>query len=322
MADAIGRLGVRLAPAEIKARLRGERWHKARRMRPLYLLFLLPLTSFILFHYLPIYGLIIAFKDFRLGLGFWRSPWVGLLHFQDFLTNPFAGRIIRNTIIISGLKLLFGFPAPILLALLVNEIGHQGFKKTIQSLSYLPHFMSWVILAGIMVEILSPQRGLVAIIASWTGGTAPNFLTDQAFFRPMLIVTEMWKEVGWQSVVYLAALSSISPQLYESAAVDGANRFRQAIHITIPALFPVITILGILRVGNILNAGFDQIFNLYNPLVYEVADIIDTFVYRRGIVERQYDFAAAVGLFKSAIGVTLIVGTNAVVRRFSDQGIW
>lgn len=313
-------------PADLRRRLRAERWQRVRQMRTLYLLFLLPLAIFVVFHYLPMYGNIIAFKDFRLGRGFWGSRWVGLQHYEDFFRNPYAWRIIRNTVVISGLKLLYGFPVPILLALLINELSSQSFKKTVQTVSYLPHFMSWVILATILHEILSPQSGPLAQIAIWMGRPPPEVLTTGSLFRPMLIVTEIWKEMGWQSVIYLAALASIDPELYESATVDGANRVQRAVHITLPSLLPVITILAILRIGNLLNAGFDQIFNLYNPLVYEVADIVDTFVYRRGLGgeggRHQYDFAAAVGLFKSVMAVLLILGAHKIARRLTGQGVW
>lgn len=313
-------------PADLRRRLRAERWQRVRQMRTLYLLFLLPLAIFVVFHYLPMYGNIIAFKDFRLGRGFWGSRWVGLQHYEDFFRNPYAWRIIRNTVVISGLKLLYGFPVPILLALLINELTSQSFKKTVQTVSYLPHFMSWVILATILHEILSPQSGPLAQIAIWMGRPPPEVLTTGSLFRPMLIVTEIWKEMGWQSVIYLAALASIDPELYESATVDGANRVQRAVHITLPSLLPVITILAILRIGNLLNAGFDQIFNLYNPLVREVADIIDTFVYRRGLGgeggRHQYDYAAAVGLFKSVMAVLLILGAHKIARRLTGQGVW
>ena len=316
----------KVIPADLRRRLRAESWQRAKQMRLLYLLFLLPLAIFVLFHYLPMYGNIIAFKDFRLGRGFWGSRWVGLQHFEDFFRNPYAWRIIRNTVVISGLKLLWGFPAPILLALLVNELTSQRFKKTVQTVSYLPHFMSWIILATILSEILSPQSGPIAQIAVWLGRPPPEVLTTGSLFRPMLIVTEIWKEMGWQSVIYLAALASIDPELYESATVDGANRMQRSVHITLPSLLPVITILAILRIGNLLNAGFDQIFNLYNPLVYEVSDIIDTFVYRRSLGgeggRHQYDFAAAVGLFKSVMAVLLILGAHKIARRLTGQGVW
>ena len=316
----------RALPSDLRRRLRAETWQRAKQMRLLYLLFLLPLAIFVIFHYFPIYGNIIAFKDFRIGRGYWGSRWVGLLHFEDFFRNPYAWRIIRNTVVISTLKLLWGFPAPILLALLVNELTSQPFKKTVQTVSYLPHFMSWVILATILREILSPQSGPLAQIAIWLGQEPPDVLQTSSLFRPMLIVTEIWKEMGWQSVIYLAALASIDPELYESATVDGTNRVQRTIHITLPSLLPVITILAILRIGRLLEGGFDQIFNLYNPLVYEVADVIDTFVYRRGIGGEgglnQYDFVTAVSLFQRGIGLLLLLGAHKVARRLTGQGVW
>ena len=316
----------RALPSDLRRRLRAETWQRAKQMRLLYLLFLLPLAIFIIFHYFPIYGNIIAFKDFRIGRGYWGSRWVGLQHFEDFFRNPYAWRIIRNTVVISTLKLLWGFPAPILLALLVNELTSQPFKKTVQTVSYLPHFMSWVILATILREILSPQSGPLAQIAIWLGQEPPDVLQTGSLFRPMLIVTEIWKEMGWQSVIYLAALASIDPELYESATVDGTNRVQRAIHITLPSLLPVITILAILRIGRLLEGGFDQIFNLYNPLVYEVADVIDTFVYRRGIGGEgglnQYDFVTAVSLFQRGLGLLLLLGAHKLARRLTGQGVW
>ena len=312
------------APAhvDIAKSLRQEKWNKAKRYRLLYLIMAFPIIQLIIFHYIPIYGIIIAFKDYKFNLGFWRSPWNNFYHFKRIFASVYFGRIIRNTLIISFYRIIFGFPAPILLALLINEVENTTFKKTVQSISYLPHFFSWVVLASIMVEILSPTRGFWGYINSVFGREAPNLLTSLTAFRPMLIVTGIWQGIGWGTVVYLAAITGINPELYECAAVEGANRFRMAIHITLPSLVPVITVLVILRLGRILNAGFEQILNLYNPLVYEVADILDTYIYRVGLFGRQYGFGAAVGLFKSAIGVLLIVLTNTIIKKFSDYGIW
>ena len=231
-------------------------------------------------------------------------------------------RVMRNTVIISVQRIVFGFPAPILLALIINEFANSWWKKGIQSITYLPHFISWVVMAGILVEILSPQRGIIGYLYTALGRDAPLLLTNQDVFRPILIATDVWKEVGWGSVIYLAAISSIDPTMYDVARIDGAGRVRQATSITLPSLLPVITILFILRLSGILNAGFDQIFNLYNELVYEVADIIDTYMYRVGILSQEFEFATAAGLFKNVVGVALIVLVNAVIRRFSDHGIW
>ena len=291
-------------------------------MKTLYLLFLFPAVSLLIFRYLPIYGIVIAFKDFSIYKGIWGSEWIGFTNFKFFFESMYFWRILRNTVVISLMRLLFGFPAPILLALLINEMGNMKLKKIVQSLSYLPHFMSWVVLASIITEILSPQRGIVAYVYTLFGATPPNFLIDTNAFRPMLVATGIWREIGWGTVIYLAALAGIDPELYESAAIDGANRVRMAVHITLPCLVPVMTIIFILRLGRILNAGFEQILNLYNPLVYEVADIIDTFVYRIGLLERRYDFGAAVGLFKNVIGISLVLGSNAIIRKFNEYGIW
>ena len=229
---------------------------------------------------------------------------------------------MRNTVIISLQRIVFGFPAPILLALIINEFANSWWKKGIQSITYLPHFISWVVMAGILVEILSPQRGIIGYLYTVLGRDAPLLLTNTSVFRPILIATDVWKEMGWGSVIYLAAISSIDPTMYDVARIDGAGRVRQATAITLPSLLPVITILFILRLSYILDAGFEQVFNLYNPLVYEVADIIDTYVYRVGILSQEFEFATAAGLFKNVVGVALIVLVNAVIRRFSDHGIW
>jgi len=288
----------------------------------LYLFFLVPAVLLFIFRYIPIYGIVIAFQDFRIGRGIMGSPFNNFAHFKNFFEGPFFFRLMRNTLVISFLKLGFGFPAPIILALLINELRNMSFKRTIQSISYLPHFMSWVVLAGILIEVISPQRGILGYVYSLFGATAPNLLAEPRLFRGLLVGTEIWKEVGWGTVIYLAAMSGINPELYESAQIDGANRLQSALHVTIPSLAPVITILFILRLGDILDAGFDQIFVLYNPLVYEVADIIDTYVYRVGLQQRQLDFSAAVGLFKNVVGVILLLTANVVIKRFSEHGIW
>ncbi len=313
----------RLSSTAIQTTLRQEKWHRARRMWPLYLFVAIPMVGTFIFHYIPMYGIIMAFKNYSYRQGILGSPWNNFYHFKHFFSSPYIYRILRNTIVISIYRIIFGFPAPILFAILLNELRTLTFKKVVQSVSYLPHFMSWVVLGGIVGNILSPSRGLIAVIYTlFDLGDAPLLLMSRTAFRPVLIISGIWQSIGWGSIIYLAALSGIDPSLYESATVDGAGRLRMARHITLPSLIPVMTILLILRLGRILNAGFDQIFNLYNPAVYEVADIIDTYVYRVGILDRQYGFAAAAGLFKNVIGFALVFGTNAVIRKFSDYGIW
>lgn len=290
----------------------------------LVLMFLPAAITLALFAYAPMYGLTIAFKDFVLLKGISGSPWVGLENFRKLLTAPSFSEVFVNTIKISFLRLIFGFPAPILLALLLNEVGNARFKKVVQTISYLPHFLSWVVLAGIVIQILSPSSGIVNQIIVMFGGNPIYFVADPRYFVPMLIVTGIWKEVGWGTVVYLASITSISPELYEAATIDGAGRFQKMLHITLPALRPVVSIMFILNSGNLINAGFDQIYNLYNPAVYKVADIIDTYVYRRGLLDMKYSFSSAAGLFKNVISFALVLTTNGLVKVISgkENGIW
>ncbi len=288
-----------------------------------YYLMLLPaLLGFLIFNYFPMYGIMMAFKDFRFLDGLWASPWVGMKHFNTFFDSYYFWRVLRNTLVISILKLVFGFPAPIILALLFNELYHQKFKKMAQTLSYLPHFMSWVILAGIFTELLSPNRGVINYILSLFEIQPIYFLASSTHFLGILVATYVWQSVGWSTVIFLAAIAGINQESYEAATIDGANRFQQMASITITALLPVITIVFIINLGGILSAGFDQVFNLYNPAVYNVADIIDTYVYRIGLQQANYSFGAAVGLFQNVIGLILVLGANMLVKRFNNYGIW
>ena len=303
--------------------LRSERRRRARRYLMLYGFCVIPVAALFVFHYIPIYGILLAFKDFKYNLGILGSPWNDFQHFRDLFTDPFFPRIVRNSIIISVLKIIFAFPAPILLAILINEIHTSSLKRTIQSISYLPHFMSWVVLAGMIEELLSPQRGVPLFVATLLGAEqVPDLLADPQFFRAMLVMTHIWQAIGWGSIIYFAAISTIDPELYEVAALDGAGRVRMAWHITVPSLVPVITVVFILQIGRLLSAGFDQIFNLYHPLVYEVADILDTYEYRVGILRGEFGIGTAVGLFKNVIGVTLLVGANLIIKRYNQYGIW
>jgi len=288
-----------------------------------YYLMLAPaIVCFIVFNYVPMYGVIMAFKNYRFVDGIIGSPWIGLENFSQLFNDIFFWRILRNTLIISGLHIVFGFPAPIVLALLFNELAGGRFKKAVQTISYLPHFMSWVILSGIMIELLSPSRGALNYIITLFGGKPIHFLANPDAFVGVLVVSHLWQTVGWGSVVYLAAIAGISQDQYESARMDGANRFQQMRYITLPSLVPIMTVLFILSIGGIMNAGFDQIFNLYNPAVYSVADVIDTYVYRIGLLETKYGFSTAVGLFKNVVALVLVVGTNYIIKRFNEYGIW
>ena len=292
------------------------------RYRELYLMLILVVAYYLVFHYVPMYGAQIAFKDYKFNLGIIRSPWVGLEHFQYLFSLRSFKEIFRNTILISTYKLLFGFPAPIILAILLNELRIIPYKKAVQTISYLPHFLSWVILGAIFTQLLSPSTGAVNILLTKLGFEPIFFLGDKSWFRSVLVFTSVWKGVGWGSIIYLASIAGINPEIYEAAIVDGAGRMRRIWHVTLPGLTPVITILLIFAIGRLTLDDFDQIFNLYNPSVYSVGDVISTYTYRKGLIELQYSFSAAVGLFQNVISLALIVIVNWVTKRFNEYGIW
>lgn len=288
----------------------------------LYLMLLPGMLYYLIFSYLPMYGVTLAFKDFLILEGILGSPWVGLQHFQDLFTDPYFYSVLKNTIIISLYKLVFGFPVPILFALFLSEIASVKFKKVVQTVSYLPHFISWVVLGGIFFTIFSLE-GPVNAIVKLLGGDPVLFLADPTYFRTVLVVTSIFQGFGWGSIIYFAAISNIDPQLYEAAIMDGAGRFKRMFYISIPMLFPVIAIMLILSMSGILDAGFDQIFNMYNVQVYSVADIIDTYVYRQGLVEMNYSRATAIGLFKSVIALIMIVVVNKIVKVMDrESSLW
>ena len=268
----------------------------------------------VVMHYVPMAGIVIAFKQFNIKGGLWRSPWVGLKYFRQMMETPSFLRIIWNTIRISFLKVLFGFPAPILFALILNEIPGLRIRKVFQTISYLPHFLSWVVVAGLVLSLLSVQGPVNSLLASWRGEPV-IFMQEPRYFTGIVVASDIWKEIGWGSIIYLAAIAGIDVQLYEAAAIDGASRLQRIRAITLPSLIPVIVTLFILRIGGLLNAGFDQVLNLYNPLVLGVGDIIDTYVYRTGLVQMQYSFSAAVGISKNVVGFLLVILTNTMVNR-------
>ena len=268
------------------------------------------------------WGVTISFMDYHPIKGLSGSQWVGLKHFAALFRAPDFWEVFRNTVLISLYKIIFGFPAPIALALLLNELGGRYFKRFVQTVAYLPHFLSWVIFGGILVLILSPSSGIVNHVIKSLGGKPIFFLANQKWFVFVLVVSAIWKTAGWGTIIYLAKLSSIDPTLYQSATIDGANRWHQVRYITLPCLLDLMVVMFILRVGHILDAGFQQILILYNPAVYDVADVFDTFVYRVGLTQLQYSFATAVGLFKSIIGLGLVLMTNKFARSFGELGIW
>ena len=288
------------------------------------LMFLPVIIYFIVFKYVPMGGIVIAFKNYKIKQGIFGSAWCGLDNFTKAFATPTFARSVKNTLVISGLKLLFGFPAPILLALMLNEVTHIRFKKTVQTITYLPHFLSWVVLAGMFQQLLSPNNGAVNAVLKQVFGLKDSiyFLGSNQYFRGTLIVTDIWKNVGWSSILYLATISGIDPALYEAATVDGASRWQCTRYITLPSLVSTIVVMLILNIGSIMDAGFDQVFNLYNSAVYQTGDIIDTYVYRYGLGDMKYSLATAVGLFKNVIAFVLVVGTNLIARRISGEGIW
>ena len=280
-----------------------------------YLLLLLPaLVIFVLFRYIPMAGIVIAFKKYTIAGGLFGSPWVGFTYFERLFDSEKFYQVLWNSIRISFLKIAIGFPGPIIFALLLNEVRQVAWKKSFQTISYLPHFVSWVVVGGIVRDVLS-VHGVVNGMIGFFGAEPRLFLQEMHSFLPIVITSMIWKNIGWGSIIYLAAITSIDPDLYEAAEIDGAGRVRRMWHITLPSITHVIIILFLLRIGNILEAGFDQIFNLYNPLVYDVADIIDTYVYREGISGFQYSLTAAASLFQNVVGLMLLLVVNVVTRR-------
>ena len=289
----------------------------------LYLIALPPLISMFVFSYLPMGGIILAFKDYSPRLSMWNSKWAEPLleHFETAFSGTDFWKVTLNTLRISCLRLLFGLPALILLALLLNEIRHRGYKKTVQTLAYLPHFLSWIVLAG-MIRTIMAGDGLINNSLQFLGLKGIPFLTEENWFIFTLVFTDIWKGMGYGSIIYMAAIAGIDQEQYEAATIDGANRWQKMKFITLPGLAMAITVNVILSLSGVLNGGFDQIFNLYSPVVYETADIIDTYVYRMGIVSGDYGAATALGLVKSIIGLILIVSTNKLIKKLGGEPIW
>lgn len=295
---------------------------KLRQTWQLHLMILIGLVFLIIFAYIPMVGIVIAFQDFIPTRGFFGSSWIGLANFKYMFELPDTMLVLKNTVIIASWKILLGFVTPLVFALLLNEAKNSLIKRSVQTMVYFPHFLSWVILGGIFVDIFSLNGGAINQIIGIFGIQPIYFLGDKNWFRIIIILTDVWKEFGFGTIIYLAALAGIDPNQYEAAEIDGANRWKQALHITLPGIAPVAVLLGTLSIGNILNAGFDQIFNLYNALVLDTADIIDTWVYRMGILQAQYGLATAVGLLKSVIGLVLITSSYKLAKRFANYRIF
>ncbi len=293
-----------------------------RRTWPLHLMLLPAVVLQFLFGYLPLGGLVIAFKDYKPYDGIWGSAWVGFKQFKFMFEYPDSKQVIINTALIAGLKIIFNIVVPFCFALLLNEVRRNSFKRTVQTLVYLPYFISWVFLGGILTDMLSSDGIINSLLQNWFGIEPILFLGNGIWFRVIVVISDVWQQFGFGTIVYLAALAGVNPSLYEAAEVDGATRWKQTINVTIPSLAPIVIVVGTLAIGNILNAGFDQIFNLYNPLVYDKGDIIDTFVYRTGILNGQYSFGTAVGIFKSVVGFVLIVIGYRIAYKLADYKIF
>ena len=286
-----------------------------------YLLILPIIVYLILFRYKPMYGLVIAFKNYRPTRGIWGSNWVGFMWFETFFKDPYFWRLLRNTFTISGLTILFGFPAPITLALLLNEVRSNKFKRTVQTITYMPYFISLVVTCSLL-KIYCMENGLFPQIMELFGAQRQNLLASPKYFYPIYILSDIWQGIGWNSIIYLAALSGIDQEQYEAARIDGANRLQQVLHITLPGLMPTITILFILRMGNILNVGYEKILLLYNPSTYEVADVLSTYTYRTGLENQQYSLSTAVGLFNTMVNVVFLLITNYISKKSTESGLF
>ena len=287
----------------------------------IYLMIFPVIAYYVLFHYVPMGGAVIAFQDYKPAFGILGSKWVGFEHFADFLYGPYAWRLIRNTLLLNIYQILFGFPAPILLALLINEVRSKRYKRIVQTVSYMPHFISLVVICGLL-STFSRTDGLFNDLLALLGAERTNLLARAELFRGIFTASGIWQTIGWGSIIYLATLSNVDPCLNEAAAIDGANRMQRIVHVSFPSLIPVIIVQLIMRLGNILTQGFEKIILLYSPLVYETADVISSYVYRRGLIQQDFSFAAAVGIFNSVINLSVLVAANHISRRTVRQSLW
>ncbi|MCU6795724.1 MULTISPECIES: ABC transporter permease [Paenibacillus] len=310
---------VKLTESQTRNRSRSRYWIK---YWQIYAMIIPGFIYFILFKYIPISGSIIAFQDYNLYTGIWKSPFVGFKHFETLFTYPEFLNILTNTILISIYQLVFGFPAPVLLAILLNEVRKMWFKRSIQTIMYLPHFLSWVIVGGLVINVLSPNYGIINDLLDFFGFERIFFMQKPEYFRSIVVWSGIWKEVGWNTIIYLAALASINPELYEAADVDGAGRLRKIISITLPALLPTIMVLLLIRIGHILDLGFEQVYILLNPIVTAKGQILDTYIYSIGLLGGQYSYTTAIGIFKSVVGLILILGFNRISKKLTGQSLF
>lgn len=291
------------------------------RSKAYYAMFFIPLVYFLVFHYVPMFGILIAFKNYNVFQGVFDSPWVGTKYFRQFLTDPYFYKLVRNTLLIGLYHILFSFPAPIVLALLLNELKHRVFKRFVQTVSYLPHFLSTVVVVGIIVNFMS-YDGIMNQFMGLLGLEPVHFLMSPEWFRSIYIGSEIWQGIGWGSIIYLAALTAIDPQLYEAATIDGANRWKQMIHVTLPGIAPTIVILLLFNIGAVMNVSFEKILLLSNGSNQDASDVIALHVYRRGLISSDFSYATAVGLFNSVIAVLLLTFANRVSKKASETSLW
>lgn len=302
-------------------RMPGRYKRNFKRYKYIYLMLLPVVLYYAVFCYAPMGGVVIAFQNFKPALGIAGSKWVGMKHFVDFLTGPFAWRLIRNTLMINVLQILFAFPVPVFLALLINEIHCKPYKKVVQTISYMPHFISLVVMCGLLVTF-SRSDGIFNDFLSLFGVERSNLLGNANWFRPLYVLSGIWQEAGWGSIIYLATLSGIDPGLYEAATIDGASRFQRMIYVSFPGLLPIIIVQLIMRIGNILTTGFEKVFLLYSPLTYETADIISTYIYRQGLELSNYSYGTAVGLFNSVVNLVILVLANRFIGKLTGESLW
>lgn len=300
---------------------KGKVWKDVKKNRMLYLFLLPAILLTLIFSYMPMWGIIIAFKDFKMARGIWDSDWVGLYHFKKLFTDPNFYRVLKNTLIIGISSLIVKFPVTIIFTILVNEIMNTRFKKVVQTITYLPHFLSWVVVGTFVYQVLSPTSGVINLLLVKLGllDKSIYFMAQPNMFVPIFLIASLWKETGYSIVVYLAVIAGIDTQQYEAAMLDGANRFQKILHITLPALLPTICIMLILSVGSIISVGFDPIFNLYNDATYQTADVISTFVYRKGMEEAKFDYSTAIGLFQNVISLVLVLSSNWMARKANPE---
>ncbi len=292
-----------------------------RKNKILYLMFLPVALYYLVFAYKPMYGALIAFQDYAPMKGILGSPWVGFKHFEAFFTNYYFWRILKNTLIISSCSIIFGFPTPIILALLLNEIRSNKFKRTVQTISYIPHFISLVVICG-MIKTFTADNGIVTDIVCMFGVERQSLLNNANAFVPIYIISDIWQNIGWDAIIYIAALTGIDPTLYEAAIIDGANRWKQTLHVTLPGIAPTIIIMLILKLGGILSLGYEKIILLYSPLIYETSDVIASFVYRKGLQEMSWSYSTAVGLFNSVVNFIFVISANKIANRVSGVSLW